>query len=62
MRLEVERQELGVTVVGGVFLWLGGELGLAVAGVVSDVVMLLGELLVVVQADLEQLVVVSFSL
>ena len=62
MRLEVERQELGVTVVGGVFLWLGGELGLAAAGVVSDVVMLLGELLVVVQADLEQLVVVSFSL
>ena len=51
-----------MTVVGGVCLQSGGELGLAAAGVVSDVVVLLGELLVVVQAALEQLVVISFSL
>ena len=62
MRLEVRWQGLDVMVVGGVFLWSEGELGLAAAGVVSDVVMLLGELLVAVQADLERLVVISFSL
>ena len=53
---------LGVMVVGWVDLRLGGEPGLAVTGVVSDVVVLLGEFLVAVQGALERLVVISFSL
>ena len=49
----VGQQELGVMVVNGVCLQLGGELGLAAASVVSNAVMLLGELMVAVQAVLE---------
>ena len=42
--------ELGVTVVGWVGQQLGGELGLVVAIMFSDAVVLLGELWVAVQA------------